>query len=91
MDLSFTDEQLSLKASLIEFASKELNKETRRFDRAGEFPRDAWKACARFGIQGLPVPHDYGGSGLDILTTVLMMEALGYSCRDNGLIFSLNA
>jgi alkylation response protein AidB-like acyl-CoA dehydrogenase len=91
VDLSFTDEQLSLKNSLIEFASKELNKETRRFDRTGEFPRDAWKACARFGIQGLPVPRQYGGSGMDILTTVLMMEALGYSCRDNGLIFSLNA
>ena len=52
---------------------------------------EAWQACARFGIQGLPVPAELGGGGSDILTTVLVMEALGYGCHDNGLIFSLNA
>src|SRR5208337_2722441 len=45
----------------------------------------------RFGIQGLPIPKEFGGGGADILTTVLVMEGLGYGCRDNGLIFSLNA
>jgi alkylation response protein AidB-like acyl-CoA dehydrogenase len=39
----------------------------------------------------LPVPAELGGGGADILTTVLVMEALGYGCHDNGLIFSLNA
>jgi alkylation response protein AidB-like acyl-CoA dehydrogenase len=91
MDFSFTPEQLALKASAIEFASKELNHNLREREQAGEFPRDAWRACARFGIQGLPVPPEFGGSGADILTTVLVMEGLGYGCRDNGLIFSLNA
>lgn len=91
MDLSFTAEQLALKASTIEFASKELNRNLRERERAGEFPRDAWRACANFGIQGLPIPPEFGGSGADILTTVLVMEGLGYACRDNGLIFSLNA
>jgi alkylation response protein AidB-like acyl-CoA dehydrogenase len=32
-----------------------------------------------------------GGAGCDALTTVLVMEALGYGCYDNGLLFSLNA
>src|SRR5579863_3488479 len=91
MDLSFTAEQLALKASTIEFAGKELNHNLREREQAGEFPRDAWHACARFGIQGLPIPEEFGGSGADILTTVLVMEGLGYACRDNGLIFSLNA
>ncbi len=91
MDLSFTAEQLALKASTIEFASKELNRNLRERERAGEFPSDAWRACANFGIQGLPIPPEFGGSGADILTTVLVMEGLGYACRDNGLIFSLNA
>lgn len=39
----------------------------------------------------MPVPAELGGGGADILTTVLVMEALGYGCHDNGLIFSLNA
>ena len=91
MDLSFTADQLALKASTIEFASKELNRNLREREQVGEFPRDAWRACAHFGIQGLPIPIEFGGSGADILTTVLVMEGLGYACRDNGLIFSLNA
>lgn len=91
MDFSFTADQLALKASTIEFASKELNRNLREREQMGEFPRDAWRACARFGIQGLPIPEEFGGGGADILTTALVMEGLGYACRDNGLIFSLHA
>ncbi len=91
MDLTFTEEQFALKASVIEFAQKQLNHHLREREQAGEFSRDDWRACARFGLQGLPIPSEFGGSDLDILTTVLMMEGLGYACRDNGLIFSLNA
>ena len=60
-------------------------------DARGEFSRERWKRCAEFGLQGLPVPTEYGGAGQDLTTTLLAMEALGYACRDNGLVFSLNA
>jgi alkylation response protein AidB-like acyl-CoA dehydrogenase len=60
-------------------------------DATGEFPRKEWLRCAEFGIQGMPVPSEYGGAGQDLTTTLLAMEALGYACRDNGLVFSLNA
>ena len=43
------------------------------------------------GILGLAIPEEYGGSATDILTTMLVMEGLGYGCRDNGLIFAMNA
>src|SRR5271167_3972119 len=91
MDFSFSDDQLALKASVIKFASQELNHDLKQREHVGEFPLDAWRSCARFGIQGLPIPKEFGGSEADILTTVLAMEGLGYGCRDNGLIFSLNA
>ncbi len=55
------------------------------------FPYEAWKKLAAMGIQGLPIPERLGGQGADALTVVLAMEALGYGCRDNGLLFSLNA
>jgi alkylation response protein AidB-like acyl-CoA dehydrogenase len=54
-------------------------------------PEENWLKCARFGLQGLPIPEEYGGSAADILTVMLIMEGLGYGCRDNGLIFALNA
>ena len=43
------------------------------------------------GVHGLPVPVEYGGLGMDALTTVGVLESLGYGCQDNGLVFSINA
>jgi alkylation response protein AidB-like acyl-CoA dehydrogenase len=91
MDFSWTDEQLMLKKAVIKFAQQELNKDLIERDRRGEFSRENWQKCAQFGLQGLPIPEEYGGADADILTTMLTMEGLGYGCRDNGLIFALNA
>lgn len=91
MDFSWTEDQLAYKAAVIEFAQHELNTGLIERDRRGEFSRENWRKCAQFGIQGLPIPHEYGGVGADIMTTMLAMEGLGYGCRDNGLIFALNA
>jgi len=91
MEFSLSAEQRALKEAAVAFARARLNHDLVKHDASGEFPLEAWQACARFGIQGLPVPAELGGSGSDILTTVLVMEALGYGCQDNGLIFSLNA
>lgn len=91
MDSSWTEEQLAFKKAVINSAQKELNQGLLERDRKGEFSRENWKKCAQLGIHGLAVPEEYGGSGSDILTTMLTVEGLGYGCRDNGLIFAINA
>jgi hypothetical protein len=91
MDFSWSSEQLASKDAAIRFARKELNRELIEKDRHGTFPRDEWKKCAEFGIQGLPFPEEYGGINADITTTMLLMEGLGYGCKDSGLIFGINA
>jgi alkylation response protein AidB-like acyl-CoA dehydrogenase len=60
-------------------------------DRRGSFDRALWKRCAEFGLQGLPIPPEHGGTGQSLTSTLLAMEALGHACKDNGLVFSLNA
>jgi alkylation response protein AidB-like acyl-CoA dehydrogenase len=91
MDFSWTEEQLKFKNAVIDFAQKELNTGLIDRDRQGELARENWKKCAQMGILGLAIPEEYGGSATDILTTMLVMEGLGYGCRDNGLIFAMNA
>jgi alkylation response protein AidB-like acyl-CoA dehydrogenase len=91
VDFSWKDEQLQLRDAVQSFAERELADDLVGRDAAHEFRRDLWQRCARFGILGLPVPPEYGGQGADILTTMLALETLGYACRDNGLIFSMNA
>jgi alkylation response protein AidB-like acyl-CoA dehydrogenase len=91
VDFALSPEQMELTEAAVAFARRELNQDLAKREDAGEFPREAWRACAKFGIQGLPVPAEFGGAGSDVLTTALVMEALGYGCQDNGLLFSLNA
>ncbi len=93
MDFSLTDEQAEIRDAAARFAQEHLQDadDSLRRDREGEFSRSLWQECARFGMQGLSMPEEYGGTGRDQLSCVLAMEGLGYGCRDNGLLFSLNA
>lgn len=91
MDFSWSDQQKELFKAIERFAAQELNRNLIENDRDGVFNRDGWKKCGEMGIQGLAVPSEYGGLGQDPVTTVGALERLGYACRDNGLVFSLNA
>jgi alkylation response protein AidB-like acyl-CoA dehydrogenase len=91
VDFSLSAEQRELTEAAAAFARRELNQDLAKLEDAGDFPREAWRKCAGFGIQGLPVPAEMDGAGADVLTTALVMESLGYGCHDNGLLFSLNA
>jgi hypothetical protein len=91
MDFSLTEEQKTLRENIVRFARAELNENVPERDKAHEFPRDLWLKCGEIGIQGLPVPEEYGGSGLDAVSTAVALEALGYGCTDSGLIFSMCA
>ena len=91
MDFAWNDEQQALRKEVMRFAKEQLNDDLARRDREEIFSRELWQKCADFGILGIPVPTEYGGGGGDTLTTVCALEALGYGCKDNGLLFSLNA
>lgn len=91
MDFSWSKEQLAFKDMVVKFAQKELNEDLIEQDRAGEISIDNWRKCAELGLLGLPIPEEYGGTAEDIMTTMLVMEGLGYGCKDNGLIFAMNA
>ena len=80
-----------LRDEVISFAKQELNKNIIERDRAQEFPKDLWLKCGEMGLQGLPVPEEYGGAGLDALSTAIALDALGYGCEDGGLSFSICA
>ncbi len=85
----FTDEQLLFRDTVVEFARRDLAAASAEPE--AEPSRELWRVCAEFGIQAIALPEEYGGSGASYATTVLALEALGYGCRNNGLLFSLNA
>jgi alkylation response protein AidB-like acyl-CoA dehydrogenase len=91
MDFELNADQKSLQSAAIDFARAELNAGMIERDAERAFSHEGWLKCAKFGVQGLPIPEEYGGSGADPITTIAVMEGLGYGCRDQGLLFSINA
>lgn len=89
MDFSLNEEQAILKSSIIKFAKNELNHDLINRDQRGEFIWENWKKCSDMGLLGLPIPKEYGGAGIDLCTTLMCIEALGYGCKDSGLIHAL--
>lgn len=91
MDFSFTEDQKALRDAIVTFAQKELSPGAADRDREHAFPHKQWLECGTMGLQGLPVPEEYGGAGVDSLTTAIALEALGYGCEDGGLVFAVCA
>ncbi len=74
-----------------DFARRRLTPGARERCEQGRFERSLWDEAAAFGLTGLPIPEQWGGSGLDAVETMEIIEALGLECEDGGLTFSLCA
>jgi alkylation response protein AidB-like acyl-CoA dehydrogenase len=83
--------QIERIGAVLEFARKRLSPGARERDAEGRFDRGLWDEAAAFGLAGLPIPEAWGGSGLDAVETMQVVEALGKGCEDGGLVFSLCA
>jgi alkylation response protein AidB-like acyl-CoA dehydrogenase len=91
VDFTLTPRQEALKARIRAFAAERLARSAIELDRNAAFDRDGWSACAEAGIHGLPIPKALGGEGADPVDMVVALEALGYGCRNQGLLFAINA
>src|SRR2546429_9394983 len=70
MDFAWSDQQRELLDAVGRFASQQLKYNVIDNDRDGVFNHDAWEKCGSFGIQGLPVPTQYGGLRLRTASAV---------------------
>jgi acyl-CoA dehydrogenase len=79
---TLSDEQLSLQKSAREFAATSIKPYARELDRMPT-PHFDWKIVDRFAAAGYTsaiVPKEFGGRGLDNLSTAIMCEELAVAC-----------
>lgn len=77
MDFEFTEEQKMLQQTLEKFFEKECPKEKiREFDEMDIFPTEIYEKLARLGITGLTIPVEYGGTGRDVVGTMMVVEEI---------------
>ena len=86
MDFALTEEQKQYRYEFINFAHDHLS----NIQESQPFSRQIWKEIADFGMFGLTIGEEYGGLGESYLTAALAFDALGYACKNNGLIFAIN-
>jgi len=91
LEFTQTDLQRKLVADFTEFSKAELDFDVEQFDESCRFPAEQWRACANYGVFRWILPKSMGGDGHNITTTTCLLEAMGNSCADNGLAFSVAA
>src|SRR5688500_6638733 len=85
MDFDLNQEQKMYQRAVREFCDKELKPYAAEVDRTGELRWEAIRKMPQLGLTGLQVAEEYGGAGLDTISTAIAIEELGRACGSTGL------
>jgi len=90
MDFSLSEEHIMIRDAARDFAHAELLPEVIERDHKQEFPQELVKKMGDLGFMGIMVDPTYGGSGMDALSYVLVMEELSKIDASASVIVSVN-
>ena len=76
---TLTDEQRRFVSTVRELAQSEFRERAQRY-MDGTFPWENMKALAELGVLGMAVPEEYGGLGLPVFDTALVLEEIAKTC-----------
>jgi isovaleryl-CoA dehydrogenase len=80
MDFDLSEEQKLVQRNVRQFMLKEIAPLAEQIDREDKLPPGIWKKMGDLGILGVTISEEYGGSGFDLLTAVLVIEQIGRVC-----------
>ncbi|HZI92970.1 MAG TPA: acyl-CoA dehydrogenase [Patescibacteria group bacterium] len=90
MRMELDDEHRMLRQSIREFAESEIRPKAAEYDRTRKFPHDEVRKCADLGLMGVMIPEEWGGSGMDSLSYVIVIEEISRADASLGVILSVN-
>ncbi len=90
MNFSLTEEHLMIQEAARDFAQNELLPGVIERDNKQEFPDELVKKMGELGFMGIMVDPKYGGSGMDTISYVLIMEELSKIDASASVIVSVN-
>src|SRR5204863_9654051 len=76
---ALTGEQRRFVSTVRELAQSEFRERAPRW-MGGTFPWDNMKPLAELGVLGMAVPEEYGGLGLPVFDTALVLEEIAKTC-----------
>jgi len=76
VDFLLSEDQLSLKETIRNFAQKEIQPLIKESDEKGKWPEALTPKLAEIGLLGIIIPPEYGGSGFSNVDYVLILEEI---------------
>ncbi|WP_435415543.1 acyl-CoA dehydrogenase [Polaribacter aestuariivivens] len=90
MDFSLTEEHIMIRDAARDFALSELLPGVIERDNKQKFPQELVRKMGDLGFMGIMVDPKYGGSGMDAISYVLIMEELSKIDASASVIVSVN-
>lgn len=87
--IGFTPEHDQLRSWAKDFATREIAPVADKIDRTDEYPRDLARKMGEYGLLGLGTPTEYGGLGLDLVSSVVVAEEIAKVSLSAGLIIGV--
>ncbi|MBM7368475.1 acyl-CoA dehydrogenase family protein [Gordonia hydrophobica] len=81
----FSEDHDAFRESVRQFIAKEIVPNLPDWEEQGCIPRDFYKKTAEIGINGLQIPEEFGGGGIDsFLFNTVVYEEIGYAAASLG-------
>src|SRR3712207_239669 len=90
MDFGLNREQRKVRERAAAFAIREVAPYAAELDREDRFPAETFEKLAEAGFAGLCVPEEYGGTGADFLSYVLLLEEISRADAGVGVTLAVH-
>lgn len=88
MEFRLNEQYKELRKKYTTFAQEEVKPMAKEIDERELFPEATVEKMGQEGYFGIPFPKEYGGQGLDFLTSSLAIEEISKVCASTGVILS---
>lgn len=91
MPFHLTEEQQSVRRAVREFGKNEIEPVAREHDEQHRYPHEIYQKAAELGLIGPSIPAEYGGAGMDLLSSVVVEEELWRADTSIGYVLGANS
>ncbi|MCI5765092.1 MAG: acyl-CoA dehydrogenase [Clostridiales bacterium] len=88
MDFKWNEDQELLLAMFREFVDNEIRPIAAELDEEERFPAELIPKLGEVGMMGIPIPEEYGGTGVGNLEYVMAVEEISKACASTGVTVS---
>jgi isovaleryl-CoA dehydrogenase len=85
-----TTAQQAWKERTAEISARDIGPRAAQYDRQAEFPQASLNALRDAGLWSMRVPQQYGGLGLDLVTTCLIVEEVAKKCPSTAMCYKMH-